>query len=293
MKRLIAMAASLAALTTACAESGARPLGPAPGNGSVSASSSPGGSPTTSLSESPDPTRSMTYELWFTYDGSLFVTHRTEPFTPRGRRRALEALFDGPTDAERHADVSTSINPGTRLLDLTIDDGVATVDLDTTFTAEETLASVVDSLAQVVYTLTQFDSVKGVVFEVEGSPLFEYFGSHEVDGLQRRADFADQLPFILVESPGIGERVSSPVTIAGTANVFEAVVSIAILDEHGRTVASTFTMATCGTGCRGSYATDVRYHVSTRQPGTIRVYEVSAKDGSPLHVVEIPVTLTP
>jgi hypothetical protein len=293
MKRLIAMAATLAALTTACAESGARPLGPAPGNGSASPSSSPGGSPTTPPSESPDPTRSMTYELWFNYDGSLFVTHRTEPFTPGVGQRSLEALFDGPTDAERHADVSTSINPGTRLLDLTIDDGVATADLDVTFTAEETLASVVGSLAQVVYTLTQFDSVTGVVFEVEGSPLFEYFGSHEVDGLQRRTDFADQLPFILVESPGIGDRVSSPVTIAGTADVFEAVVSIAILDEHGRTVASTFTMATCGTGCRGSYTTDVRYDVGTRQPGTIRVYEVSAKDGSPLHVVEIPVTLTP
>jgi hypothetical protein len=294
MKRLIALAATLAALTTACAETGAQPLGPAPGNGSASPSSSPGGSPTTSPSESPDPTRSMTYELWFNYDGSLFVTHRTEPFTPGVGRRSLEALFDGPTDAERHANVSTSINPGTRLLDLTIDDGVATVDLDATFTAKETLASVVGSLAQVVYTLTQFDSVEGVVFEVEGSPLFEYFGRYEVDGLiQRRANFSDLLPFILVESPGIGERVSSPVTIAGTANVFEAVVSIAILDEHGRTVASTFTMATCGTGCRGSYATDVRYHVGTRQPGTLRVYEVSAMDGSPIHVVEIPVILTP
>jgi hypothetical protein len=292
MKRLIALAATLAALTTACAESGAQPLGPAPGVGSASPSSSPGGSPTTSPSESPDPTRSMTYELWFNYDGSLFVTHRTEPFTPGVGRRSLEALFDGPTDAERHADVSTSINPGTRLLDLTIDDGVATVDLDATFTAEETLASVVGSLAQVVYTLTQFDSVKGVVFEVEGSPLFELFGNPGAD-VQRRTDFVDQLPFILVESPGIGERVSSPVTISGSADVFEAVVSIAILDEDGRTVASTFTMATCGTGCRGSYATDVRYHVGTRQPGTLRVYEVSAMDGSPIHVVEIPVILTP
>jgi hypothetical protein len=292
MKRLIAMAATLAALTTACAESGAQPLGPAPGVGSESPSSSLPGSPTTSPSESPDPTRSMTYELWFNYDGSLFVTHRTEPFTPGVGQRSLEALFDGPTDAERHAHVSTSINPGTRLLDLTIDEGVATVDLDATFTAEETLASVVGGLAQVVYTLTQFDSVQGVVFEVEGDPLFEYFGNPGAD-VQRRADFADQLPAILVESPGIGHRISSPVTISGTADVFEAVVSIAILDEHGRTVASTFTMATCGTGCRGSYATDVRYHVATRQPGTLRVYEVSAMDGSPIHVVEIPVILTP
>ncbi len=290
MKRLIALAATLAALTTACAESGAQPLGPAPGNGSGSPSAT--GSTTPSPSTSPDPTRSMTYELWFNYDGSLFVTHRTEPFTPGVGRRALEALLGGPTDAEREARVVTSINPGTRLLDLTIDDGIATVDLDATFTAEETLVSVVGSLAQVVYTLTQFDSVQGVVFEVEGDPLFEYFGNPGAD-VQRRANFADQLPFILVQSPGIGERVSSPVTIAGTADVFEAVVSIEILDEDGRAVASTFTMATCGTGCRGSYTTDVRYSVETRQPGTIRVYEVSAMDGSPIHIVEIPVMLTP
>ena len=292
MKRLLALAATLAALTTACAETGAQPLGPAPGNGSASPSSSPGGSPTTSPSESPDPTRSMTYELWFNYDGSLFVTHRTEPFTPGVGRRALEALFEGPNAAERDAKVGTSINPGTRVLDLTIHDRVATVDLDAAFTAEETPAIAVGSLSQVIYTLTQFDSVEGVVFEVEGTPLTN-FGGYELDAAQRRADFADQLPFILVESPEIGERVSSPVTIAGTADVFEAVVSIEILDEAGRTVASTFTMATCGTGCRGSYTTDVEYSVETRQPGTIRVYEVSAMDGSPIHIVEIPVMLTP
>ena len=292
MKRLIALAATLAALTTACAETGAQPLGPAPGNGSASPSSSPGGSPTTSPSESPDPTRSMTYELWFNYEGSLFVTHRTEPFTPGVGRRSLEALFDGPNDAERRADVSTSINSGTDLLDLTIDDGVATVDLDDTYSAEETPATAVGSLSQIVYTLTQFDSIDAILFEVEGKPLTN-FGGYELDGAQRRADFADQLPFILVESPGIGERVSSPVTIAGTSDVFEAVVSIEILDENGDTVASTFTMATCGTGCRGSYTTDVEYSVETRQAGTIRVYEVSAMDGSPIHIVEIPVMLTP
>jgi len=234
----------------------------------------------------------MTYELWFNYDGALFVTHRTEPFTPGVGRRSLEALFDGPTDGERHADVSTSINPGTRLLDLTIDNGVATVDLDATFSAEETPAIAVGSLSQIVYTLTQFDSIDGVVFEVEGTPL-PNFGGYELDGAQSRANFADQLPFILVETPGIGERVSSPVTIAGTSDVFEAVVSIEILDRNGDAVASTFTMATCGTGCRGSYTTDVEYSVETRQPGTIRVYEVSAMDGSPIHIVEIPVMLTP
>jgi hypothetical protein len=292
MKRLIAMAATVAALSTACAEGGAQPLGPAPSTETGPSSTSPTGSPAMpSPSPSPTPTRSMTYEVWFNYDGYLFVTHRTEPFTAGVGARAIEMLLGGPTNAEDAAKVGTSINPGTRLLGLSIDDGIATVNMDGTFSAEETPAIAVGSLSQIVYTLTQFDSVDGVVFEVEGIPLTN-FGGYELDGPQRRADFADQLPWILVESPGIGERVSSPVRISGSANVFEATVSIAILDQQGRTVASTFAMATCGTGCRGTYSTDVVYDVGTTQPGTVRVYEVSAMDGSPIHVVDIPVTLT-
>jgi hypothetical protein len=287
MKRLIAIAATLAALTTACAEGGAQPLGPAPSNEPATSPAAPTGEP-----ETPSPTpQTMTYELWFNYDGYLFVTHRTEPFTAGVGARAIEMLLGGPTNAEDAAKVGTSINPGTRLLGLAIGDGVATVNLDATFSAEETPAIAVGSLAQIVFTLTQFDSVDGVVFQVEGTPLTN-FGGYELDGAQRRADLADQLPWILVETPGIGQRVSSPVRISGSANVFEATVSIAILDEQGRTVASTFTTATCGTGCRGTYSTDVLYDVGTTQPGTIRCYEVSAMDGSPIHVVDIPVTLT-
>jgi len=292
MKRLIAMAALLAALTAACAESGARSLGAAPGEQptSPSSSTSPTGSPATP-SPSPIPAQTMTYELWFNYDGYLFVTHRTEPFTPAVGTRAIEALLEGPTNAESSADLHSAINPGTRLLGLTIDDGVATVNLNDTFSDEETPAIAVGSLSQIVYTLTQFDRVDGVVFEVDGTRLTN-FGGYEIDGAQRRANFRDQLPLILVLEPAIGERVSSPVHISGTADVFEAVVSIEILDQQGRTIASTFTMATCGTGCRGTYETDVRYDVAATQPGTIRVYEVSAMDGSPIHVVDIPVTLT-
>jgi hypothetical protein len=295
MKRLIDMTAAVVTLTTACAESGAQPIGPAPGNGpgSPSASLSPSASPAPpSSSPSPTPTRTMTYELWFDLDGYLFVTHRTEPFVPAVGTRTLEALLNGPSEIEAAAGVGSAINPGTTVLDLHIRDGVATVNLDVAFTAEETPAIAVGSLSQIVYTLTQFDSIDGVRFEVNGTPLTN-FGGYELDGAQRRANFADQLPAILVASPRIGQRVSSPVTISGTADVFEAVVSIAILDEHRNVIASSFTMATCGTGCRGTYTTDVRYDVPTRQPGTIRVYEVSAKDGSPLHIVEIPVLLTP
>ncbi len=295
MNRSIATALIAGLLAGACAESGARSLGAAPGvdeSPSLSASTSPTGSPTTpSPSPSPIPTRTMTYEVWFIDDGYLFESHRTELFTPAVGATAIQAVLDGPTKAETAAHVVSSITPGTRLLGLSIRDGVATVDLDGTFTSEPTPAIAVGSLSQIVYTITQFDSVDSVEFRVEGVPLTNFAG-YELDRPQRRADFAESLPAILVTAPAIGQRVSSPVTIAGTADVFEAVVSIAILDADRRVVASTFTMATCGTGCRGTFSADVRYDVAATQPGTIRVFEVSAKDGAPINVVEIPVTLT-
>ena len=285
MKRLIAMLAVLTVVAAACAETGAQPLGQAPSD----QSSSPTASPT---SPSPTPARDVTYEVWFNYDGSLFVTHRTEAFVPAVGALSIESLLQGPTDDESAAGLHSEIQPGTQLLGLTIDDGVATVDLDATFTSQETPAIAVASLSQIVYTLTQFDSIDGVRFEVDGTPLTN-FGGYEIDGPQRRADFGDQLPLILVQDPSIGDRVSSPVHISGTADTFEAVVSIAILGEDGSVIASTFTMATCGTGCRGTWETDVEFDVATTQPGMIHVYEVSAMDGSEIHVVDIPVTLAP
>jgi hypothetical protein len=98
---------------------------------------------------------------------------------------------------------------------------------------------------------------------------------------------------IEVTEPARGATVTSPVTISGTADVFEATVSIRILDTTNNTLAETVTTATCGTGCRGDYTIDVPFSVSTPQPGVIQVFEVSAKDGSMINIVRIPVTLAP
>lgn len=101
------------------------------------------------------------------------------------------------------------------------------------------------------------------------------------------------LTAIVVEAPVAGATVSSPVQVRGTADVFEATVSIRIFDATNNTIAETSTMATCGTGCRGDYAVEVPYEVGGEQPGVIEVFEASAKDGSPIDVVRIPVTLVP
>ena len=81
--------------------------------------------------------------------------------------------------------------------------------------------------------------------------------------------------------------------MSGTADVFEATVSVRILDSAGHEIARTFTTATCGTGCRGDYSVTIAYSVPRTQPGTIVVFESSAKDGQPVNVQQIPVTLAP
>jgi hypothetical protein len=291
MKRLIALVTVLGISAVACAAEGAQPLGSlASGSPSQSRSITPTGTP--SPTPTPPSTPTMTFEVWLLRSTQLFVVHRMQPAEPAVATAALEATFAGPTDTEEAAGVETAVPADTSLLDLSIQNRIATVNLSHGFTGEQTPALSVERLAQVVFTLTQFNSVERVNFQVDGHALTN-LGGYELLRPQTRADFADVLPAIVVESPAIGARVSSPVTVSGTADVFEAVVSIAILDAHGRIVSSTFTMATCGTGCRGTYSVDVTFKspLFKNQRGRIQVFEASAKDGSPTNVVEIPVTL--
>lgn len=98
---------------------------------------------------------------------------------------------------------------------------------------------------------------------------------------------------IVVRTPLPGDEVMAPVTIAGTADVFEATVSIRILGSDGGELAAAFATATCGSGCRGRFSADVFFFTEQLQNGTIEVFESSAEDGSPLHLVSIPVVLVP
>ena len=112
-------------------------------------------------------------------------------------------------------------------------------------------------------------------------------------GARRLDQTADEKPAIVVTNLAIGQRVANPVTVAGTANVFEATVSVRILDASGREIANTFTTATCGTGCRGTYSKKVSFLVTDEQAGTVEVYWSSPENGRPEGVVRIPVTLVP
>jgi len=231
-------------------------------------------------------------QTWFTRQGELFVTERTVPATSSIGKAALDSLLAGPTATENSAGLSSKIPAGTQLLGLRIASGTATVNLSSSFTSGAAGSAMPLRIAQVVYTLAQFPTVTGVMFEINGQGV-TVLGGVPVQAPQTAAMYSGHLPAITVQNPVIGEQVTSPVTVSGTADVFEAVVSVRILDSAGHEIARTFSTATCGTGCRGDYSVPLSYSVAQAEPGTVEVFESSAKDGQPVNVQLIPVTLTP
>lgn len=266
--------------------SGGQPTTPGP------ATRTPAGpAPTTSAGSAPSTARQISLQLWFTRDGKLFSTRRDVPATTGVGRAAVGSLLTGPAAAEYAAGLRSQIPAGTRLLGLRIAAGTATVNLTSPFTAAASPAAMALRIGQVVDTLAQFPSVTGVRFEINGQGVTT-LGGVPVQAAQTPAMYAGYLPAITVESPLIGRPVSSPVTVSGTADVFEAVVSVRVLDSAGNEIARTFTMASCGTGCRGDYSVAVSYTVPADQPGTVQVFESSAKNGQPVNVQLIPVRLS-
>ena len=223
----------------------------------------------------------------------LVPTLRVVPKTTGVARAAMVALLDASAIHRSYPQVDTAIPDATTLLGISIKDGIATVDLSREFGAAGAGAYRA-RLGQVVYTLTQFSTVRAVAIKVEGQVLTS-FGPEGIviDGPLDRADFESQLPSIFVDRPAFGAAAPSPVRVRGSANVFEATFRIAILDGAGKQLVDQQAMATCGTGCRGTFDTTVRYDVSKAQWGTLRVYFGSAVDGSPQDVRDYPVWLTP
>ena len=119
--------------------------------------------------------------LYFLREGKIWPEQRGIVSGPAIATVAIHQLFEGP-----QTDLTTAIPAELRLRSLAIDQGVARVDLNPRPTDRE-------ALAQIVYTLTQFPTVKRVAIN----------GANPVD----RGTFEAQTPSILVESPLPGEQV--------------------------------------------------------------------------------------
>ena len=208
-------------------------------------------------------------KVYFLQDGKVTVSSRSVVAGPAVARAALVELLEGVTTAEAARGLHSDIPAGTKLEDVAIDD-------DTTALVE--LSQPIGELAtaQVVFTLTQFTSIRRVRLE----------GEEHV-----RGDFEAATPSVLVASPVPGEAVATPVRIDGTANTFEATFNVEVVDANGEVLGKRFVTATSGSGTRGTFDAEVEFKAAADGPGELLVFELSAEDGSRIHEVRIPLQI--
>jgi germination protein M len=206
--------------------------------------------------------------VYFLRGGKVVPVSRAVVTGPAVGAAAVRELLEGPTSDD--GSVRTAIPSGTTLKSLTVRGGVASVALSSQLTNRT-------ALAQLVYTLTQFPTVKRVDFGAD-APV-------------GRKAFEPNTPAILVESPLPGETVEPGFEARGTANTFEATFNYELKDADGRVLKKSFVTATSGSGTRGTFEFKVPYEVDQPQDGQLVVFELSAADGSRINESEIPLRL--
>jgi hypothetical protein len=181
---LAVLGGSLGFVVAACTSEHAVSLGPAPSQRSTAAAEVSATAP-----------GSPSLQVWFSRGDRLVAVARPRPATRRIATAALGALLAGPTRAERAAGLTTEVPAGTRLLGVSAGGSVATVDLTSEYQAGADSLSMQMRLGQVVYTLTQFPTLKSVRFELDGAPVDVFSGAGIIlDHPVGRSDYRDLAP---------------------------------------------------------------------------------------------------
>jgi spore germination protein GerM len=223
---------------------------------------------------------------------------------------AVRQLLAGPTDEERAHNLATGtlgtdIPQGTLLLGITIQNGLATVDLSREFESSASggdLKSMSYRFAQVVYTVSQFPTVSRVNFRLDGKPIKAINGeARTLDRPATRLDYVALLPAIFVDQPSFGAKRTDPVRVSGMALVFEGqfMAALVVVGPQGdRIVAQRTVHGKCcghpeGPGLAANFldfefTIDVPSSVARNADLHLRVWEPSARDGSPTNVLEYP-----
>lgn len=106
---------------------------------------------------------------------------------------ALEELLEGPTRAEAADGVRTALAPDVVGVEDVITDGATTVSLTRGFTGITGVNQLL-AVAQVVWTLTDLNSVDRVTFTVEGAPVEVPTDAGLTTGPVDRADYGSVAP---------------------------------------------------------------------------------------------------
>jgi hypothetical protein len=222
---------------------------------------------TTTTGTATAPAEQTSFRVYYVHTAVLGPVRRNVPRTTAVARASLAALFAQPSAEETSAGYSSAIPADAKLGDVTLGtDGVLDV------AATGNLPPL--ALAQIVFTATQFPTVKRVRIN-DGNVL-------------TRASFESLSPIILVESPLPGDTVTSPLRVSGTSDTFEATLQLELTDTNGKVLAKRFLTATSGSGTRGTFSGALRFTADAGTGLVLRAYEDSAENGQRIHITEVP-----
>jgi germination protein M len=249
------------------------------------------------------PAKLLRLQVWLVHGQELISRPRSHRKTLRVATAAVKELLAGPTADERTGSgITTAIPSGTRLIGITIENGIATIDLTSQFQSGAGSHSMQLRLGQIVYTLTQFPTVSKVQFELDGTPV-NVFSSEGIvlDHPVGRSDYknlsgacAGILPskqgFIVVSTPKPGDHVGDGFAVRGCSSSFEATLSWRLKTRDGKALASG--IAQGGSYEPGPFSFTVDYRLPEDQPGVLEVYEPPASgEGGPTSRVTVPLVL--
>lgn len=245
------------------------------GQASEEATTSPSPSDNTTEATDPSAARENVYVYYVMDDGQSPRLFREEHSVSAGPPAAALAVQELAAFPAQDPDYTSPWPRSTRVTAYNTSGDTATVEL-TDFVSVSAEAENA-AMQQLVYTVTANDpDVREVLLLVDGeAPSGRADWSEPV----ARAPMVDVQGLIWLLGPTEGETVSSPVAIDGYGTAFEGTISWEVRKD-GAKVAEGFTQGGAN-GEFGEFSDTVDL-----EPGSyeIRAFEISAEDGSPLHV---------
>jgi Immunoglobulin-like domain of bacterial spore germination/Sporulation and spore germination len=235
---------------------------------SLSQTTSPSPSSSPSPSGSPSGGVAVTVGVYYggTFGGRTMLYREFHRTTSEPLTGALQAMLAGPADH----DYASLWPRGTTLRSVSRSGSTVTV----TLSAAPLVAPPghglygASSVQEVVYTVTAADATIHAVTVV-------YPGGQATAVV--RSPALNVLASVWLLTPTDGSSVSSPVTLSGTASVFEATVNWEVDRADGTVVAQGSAMAPIGAPGRGPWSTTVTLPAGSY---VAKAFAISAKDGS-------------
>ncbi|KAF1084243.1 Immunoglobulin-like domain of bacterial spore germination [Sporotomaculum syntrophicum] len=217
-------------------------------------------------------------------DAYLIREIHTIPHTKQVANAAMQVLIK---------DKKSILPPGTKILGININNGLATVDF-----SEEVLNANLGSsgealgIQSIVNTLTGLPNIEKVSFQVNGRTdgrAQDWWGHVGLYNQPFTKDYSKVYkPAIWVTHPSPHQVVGVPLLVKGSALVYEGTVNARLLDSNGKILAETYT-TTSGAPVRGDFAMSIKFDPPSSGEGVLEVFDYSPKDGSPQDIVSIPV----